>query len=161
MKKKVMMYALLLAGAGNYAGHAQAQAKPAMTEQGTWVTASGNLEVSIAPCGAALCGSVTRVISAAAMSPDAKAAPVDPARLMGLKILSDLQSQGGGVWRGKIYNRDKDKIYDCVVELQGQNELKVRGYQFLPLFGSTQIWHRVTSAQAASSGSGAGAPARN
>lgn len=27
--------------------------------------------------------------------------------------------------------------------LLGPNELKIRGYKFLPIFGSTQIWRRV------------------
>ena len=114
----------------------------ATTELGTWVTASGNLEVNIAPCGSALCGKISRVISTNAMTPGV-VTTVEPARLLGLTILSNLVRSDGIEWRGKIYNRDKDKTYDCVVELQSPNELKVRGYQFLPLFGSTQIWHRV------------------
>lgn len=158
MKQPAMLYACLVAGAATAAfatltplAHAQKSAatpvaRATLTEQGRWVTESGNLEVHIAPCGAALCGNVTRVISAASMSPGASTAtpaPVEPGKLMGLKILTALVPEGGGVWRGKIYNRDKDKTYDCIVELQGPNELKVRGYQFIPLFGKTQVWRRV------------------
>jgi uncharacterized protein (DUF2147 family) len=150
--KRVLQLVLMtvIGGAQWYPAYSQAADTPPVpavagpAQLGKWITESGNLEVDIEPCGAALCGSVTRVISNRAMGgPGSDTPKTDAPSLNGLKILSDFQPAGDGKWEGKIYNRDKDKTYDCLMELQGQNELKIRGYKFFPIFGSTQIWRRV------------------
>jgi uncharacterized protein (DUF2147 family) len=120
--------------------------------RGRWITASGNLEVELAPCGAALCGTVTRVIANRSMRPEGGAmAPVDTRPALGMVLLSDLRpDEGEGpptAWRGQIYNRENGKTYRCRLQVDtastAQGELVLRGYVGIPLFGQTQRWLRA------------------
>ncbi len=104
---------------------------------GAWITATGNLEIAIAPCDEMLCGDVTRVIANVSMT-GANAMAAAPAR-PGLRILSSLRADGDG-WRGKIYNRENRRTYDCRVRKLTDGSLEVRPYVVAPLFGQTQIW---------------------
>jgi uncharacterized protein (DUF2147 family) len=125
--------------------------------QGLWLTASGNLEVRIAPCGPALCGKVARVIANQSMSRpgEAMAADAQPAH-EGMDILSDFlpseretAADGRSVvteWRGRIFNRENGKTYDCLMSVGPAGELKLHAYVGLPLFGKTQAWQRVPGA---------------
>ena len=47
-------------------------ASTAYGQTGRWITASGNLEIEIAPCGQALCGTVVRVLANNSMSSSGK-----------------------------------------------------------------------------------------
>ena len=118
------------------AGAAAAPASPA----GVWQTASRNLEIAIVPCGQALCGDVVRVLANNTMMAQGKSAAA-PARV-GLRILSDLRADGTG-WRGKIYNRENGRTYDCTVRVVSGQRLEVRPYVVTPLIGQTQIWTSV------------------
>lgn len=116
--------------------------------QGRWITASGNLEVEIAPCAKALCGTVTQVLGNRSMSRDGqemKAADTRPA--MGMKILQNfvaetLEDQRTTRWEGEIYNRENGKTYACLMWLNADGSLQVRPYVGLSLFGRTQTWQR-------------------
>lgn len=122
--------------------------------RGLWLTASGNLEVRIAPCGAALCGKVARVIANQSMSRsgEAMADGAQPAQ-EGMDILSDLlpserQTTPDGrslvtEWRGRIFNRENGKTYNALMSIGSGGELKLRGYVGLPIFGKTQVWQPV------------------
>lgn len=114
-----------------------AAAQPA-SPAGAWITQSRNLEIAIAPCAAALCGDVTRVLGNASMTAAGGAMKAAPANV-GQRILSNLTPHGDG-WRGKIYNRENGRTYDCAVRRLANGDLEVRPYVALPLFGQTQIW---------------------
>lgn len=142
------------AGLLSTAAQAQAQASPRNVHdpRGRWITASGNLEVEIADCGDALCGTVTKVLADNVMGGDGKPAMrAGPNTKTGLKILIDLRPDDDQSpprhWRGQIFNRENDKTYSALVELvarpEAQSELLVRGYVGLPLFGQTHRWLRV------------------
>lgn len=131
-------------------GAARAEADP----RGLWLTASGNLEVRVEPCGAALCGKVARVIANHSMSRpgEAMAADVPPAQ-EGMDILSDFLPSSSDTapdgkrvtteWRGRIFNRENGKTYDCLMSVGPGGELQLRAYVGLPLFGKTVAWQRV------------------
>lgn len=148
MRTALLFTAALLAGAP-----AGAEADP----RGLWLTASGNLEVRVEPCGAALCGSVARFIANRSMSRPGEAMAADalPAQ-PGLRILSDFTPsarddtpEGGSAvteWRGRLFNRENGKTYDCLMSLGPAGELRLRAYVGLPLFGRTQAWQRVVEA---------------
>jgi uncharacterized protein (DUF2147 family) len=111
---------------------------------GRWLTESGNLEVAIAPCGEALCGTVVRVITNRSMSnPNVDMAPVDSRSVLGLQILFDFTRAGANEWQGQIYNREDGKTYSCLMSLVAPDHLRVRSYVGLPIIGKTQIWTRV------------------
>ena len=149
MRVAVLLIALL-------AGVARADADP----RGLWLTASGNLEVRVAPCGAALCGTVARVVANQSMSRPGEAmdAGIPPAT-EGMSILSDFlpsnsetRPDGRRVtteWRGRIFNRENGKTYHCRMSVGPGGELQLRGYVGLPMFGKTQIWQRVPGVEAA------------
>lgn len=113
---------------------------------GRWLTQSGRLEVEIAPCGDALCGTVVRVLSSGAMAPGGSPDSGTPERpVLGLKVLEGLLPSGEGRWSGRIYNRENGKTYDCILTVAGPDEIKLRPYIFVPLFGQTQSWRRVAA----------------
>ncbi|HSW06863.1 DUF2147 domain-containing protein [Aquabacterium sp.] len=142
-------------------GAALAQTSAASDPRGRWITASGNLEVEIASCGAALCGTVTRVLGNRSMTPGGgEMQPADARSPLGLRLLKDFSPLAGGdaaaapkEWRGEIYNRENGKTYRCTMSVstasQAGGELLLHAYVGLPLFGKTQAWQRVPVAAAA------------
>src|SRR5258708_19027131 len=114
MKTAAIVCALVLGLAG------PASADP-VGPIGRWITASGNVEVAIQPCGRLLCGLVTRVFANHSMQ--SLALSKAPPAKVGLQVLSDLRSDGDGRWVGKVYNREQGKTYDCELSLAGPDAL--------------------------------------
>jgi len=108
---------------------------------GRWLTASGNLVIEIAPCGPMICGKVVEIRANRSMEAAGREVAAKPA--LGMTILSDFVSDGGGTWQGHIFNRENGKTYDCLISIAGPRELKVRPYIFVSLIGRTQIWKKV------------------
>ena len=120
--------------------------------RGRYLTASGNLEVDVSPCGEALCGTVSKVVADHSMSrPGQAMQAVDTRPALGMKILLDFKPDGdnAGTWQGQIYNRENGKTYDCRMTLDEAGNLQLRAYVGLPLFGKTQLWQRQAGAEAA------------
>ncbi len=126
--------AALIAAAG--AARAEDQKPPI----GPWVTASGNLIVDVEPCGAALCGTVAKVLANRSMEDSSVQLATRPS--LGMKILSDFMPAGDNEWQGHIYDRENGKTYDCLMRVADGGQLSIRPYIFLSLFGKTQIWQR-------------------
>jgi uncharacterized protein (DUF2147 family) len=109
----------------------------------------------VAPCGAALCGTVTRVLGNRSMSRDgAEMVPVDRRPALGMSLLRDfIRSDDGDAgtppseWAGQIYNRENGKTYRCRMSVSttavAAGELVLRAYVGIPLFGQTQHWQRA------------------
>lgn len=120
----------------------------APTPMGKWITANGNLEVEVSPCGPALCGTVTRVLGNRSMSPGGgEMKPADTRPALGMQILIDFQpdpdaDKNAPRWHGQIYNRENAKTYRCQMQLSPTGELMLHAYVGLPLFGKTQTWRR-------------------
>lgn len=140
IRSRLFSTALVVALTGTATAQTTPTAEP--SPQGRWITESGNLEIEIAPCTEALCGTVVRVIANRAMD-GGEAMPADTRPALGLQILSDLHTAGQGTWDGRIYSREKAKHYSVQVQMDGPQQLLVRGYFGLPLFGKTQLWRRV------------------
>ena len=151
MKRLALLFALALsqAPAASLAGSEPgAPASPL----GRWLTASGNLEVEVAPCGDALCGTVVRVLANRSMSrAGEEMKPADPRDPIGMQILSGFvpsEYEGVGAartpveWKGQIYNREDAKTYRCIMRIGESGELLLRGYVGLPWFGRTSAWTR-------------------
>ena len=145
MTRLFMLAALLLFGALE-AIAADAPAAQQTGAAGRWLTQSGNFEIDIAACGQALCGTVVRVLGNQSMSrPGTEMKPADTKSAMGMKILSELVPSDDGTLQGRIYNRENGKTYDCRVTPLAPDQLEIRAYKFLPIFGKSQVWTRVTS----------------
>jgi uncharacterized protein (DUF2147 family) len=123
-------------------------AQSPLPQQGRWLTESGNLEVDIAPCGEAFCGTVVKVLANRSMGGGGELVQADARPVMGMKILSDLRLAGDGELKGEIYNRENGKSYTTLLSAAGPNQLVVRSYVGLPMFGKTQVWQRVNAIDA-------------
>jgi uncharacterized protein (DUF2147 family) len=108
---------------------------------GRWLTASGNLEVVVAPCGEALCGKVARVVANHSMANPNQELGEQPQ--IGLTILDTFTPSGADAWEGHIFNRENGKTYRCRLRLLDPDQLEVRPYIGIHLIGQTQTWHRV------------------
>jgi uncharacterized protein (DUF2147 family) len=90
--------------------------------EGTWRTAkddNGNSGlIKVAPCGAALCGTLVQ-------SYDAAGKPFKSEN-QGRQIISQTVATGGGSYKGKVYSPDRGKTYNSRLKLSGSS-LKVSG----------------------------------
>lgn len=114
---------------------------------GRWITETGNLEVQLAPCGQALCGTVVKVLANRSMSGPGAMDAADQRSPLGMAILSDLRPSGEGEWTGQIYNRENARHYSVRMSMAGGDQLVLRAYVGLPLFGKTQVWRRAEEAK--------------
>ncbi len=118
-------------------------ASPAHALSGRWITQSGNLEIEIAPCGEALCGTAVKLLANHSMSRPGVEMANTEASAQGLTVLRDFVPDGDNRWYGHIYNRENGKTYRCRMTLLDSGALEIRPYIGLPLFGQTQIWQRA------------------
>jgi uncharacterized protein (DUF2147 family) len=64
--------------------------------------------------------------------------------ILGIELLSNFKYSNGEYTNGLIYDPESGKTYNCKMNLVG-NQLKVRGYIGISLFGRTELFERVTS----------------
>jgi len=122
---------------------------------GLWWAEGGFAQVEIRPCGAeSLCGEVAwlrhpldehgcELRDVANPDPDLRSRPV-----VGLEILRGLETSGQdpAEWNGgRIYDPGSGRTYAAVVEMEGPDRLRVRGYPGIRLLGRTTTWIRVGS----------------
>lgn len=72
----------------------------------------------------------------------------DPAKqsrpVKDLEILTNFVYKGKNVWgEGKIYDPKSGNTYNCKMTLKNQNNLYLRGYIGISLFGRSETWTRV------------------
>jgi len=102
--------------------------------------------VTITEVNGKLVGHVTKLIEpertiCTECKGDKKDQPIE-----GMEILWGLESKGESQWGGgKIMDPKNGKTYKCKMELEGADELKVRGFVGFALLGRTQSWYRVKS----------------
>ncbi len=66
--------------------------------------------------------------------------------LVGMTILRDFIFRGKGKYEdGIIYDPQTGKDYDCMMELEERNKLKVRGFIGLRVLGRTEMFRRATN----------------
>ena len=63
--------------------------------------------------------------------------------IIGLEILKGFKYDDGEWSDGKIYDPKSGKTYSCMMTLNGNNKLNVRGYLGISLIGRTDVWTRV------------------
>jgi uncharacterized protein (DUF2147 family) len=104
-----------------------ALAAPAMADplEGLWQTSrddNGNFgHIQVAPCGAALCGTLVR-------SFDSNGNDL-ASENVGRQIISETVADGGGAYSGKVWSPDRDKTYSSRLQLSG-DALAVSGCVF-------------------------------
>ncbi|MBW2280715.1 MAG: DUF2147 domain-containing protein [Deltaproteobacteria bacterium] len=121
---------------------------------GLWWAERGSAKVEIARCGDALCGRVAwlrhpfdehgcDLRDAENPDPALRGRPV-----VGLSLLRNLRASPDdpGEWNGgDIYDPTSGRTYDAVLQMDGPDQLRVRGYFHIRLLGRTTTWFRVGS----------------
>lgn len=140
LKHTLLLLSVALAIAGT-----SSHARQAAPEGGRWITESGNLEVEIAPCGQAYCGTIVRVIAQRSMSSPAVAMTpaTGAAAATGRQIIVDLQPMAGGGWQGHLYNLEDNHTYNCRLTALGTDQLKLAMYADDPQQARVQVWRRA------------------
>lgn len=63
--------------------------------------------------------------------------------IVGMTLMTGFTHEGADVWSGgTIYDPENGKTYKCKLTLAGPNELNVRGFIGVSLFGRTTVWTR-------------------
>mgnify|MGYP000633948897 CR=1 FL=1 len=119
-------------------------ASPAVAQRsidGTYVDSGGYTEITVAPCGNARCGQITRIIRRKPGEPDNDVHNDDPALrdrpILGITILKDLRWDDGA-WRGEVYNPEDGETYRTEVRPAANGSLEVKGC--VAFFCRTRVW---------------------
>ena len=128
MKQILAQSALVLAV---LAAPAAGKAQPAL--EGRWANPKRSVIVSVSRCGDAYCGTVSW---ASARNREKGARP-------GTRVLTDLRSQGNGVYRGRAYEPKRNLSGSATVRQLGPNVMIVKGCMLGGFICREQRWTRV------------------
>ena len=104
--------------------------------EGVWQTQPDEgsfAHVTIAPCGGAFCGSITRTFQGTSEYPSPN---------LGRQIVIDMAPQGGGSYAGKVWRPANNKIYNGKASVQG-DRMSLSGCVAGGLICKSQTWARV------------------
>ena len=116
---------------------------------GTWLTAGGESKVEIYRCDSVtFCGKIIWL-----RDPLKEGKPVTDDKnpedslksrpVLGLQILRGFTYAGDRLWSGgKIYDPKSGNDYSAKITLVDEQNLDLRGYVVIPLFGRTEKWTR-------------------
>lgn len=104
--------------------------------EGVWQTQPDEgsfAHVTVAPCGGAFCGTITRTFKDQAeyTSPN-----------LGRQIVIDMAPQGGGKYQGRVWRPSNDKVYAGKASVSGQ-QMSLSGCVAGGLVCKSQTWVRV------------------
>ena len=104
--------------------------------EGVWQTQPDEgafAHVTIAPCGGAFCGTITRTFKDTQeyQSPN-----------LGRQIVIDMAPQGGGKYQGQVWRPSNDKVYAGKASVAGQ-QLSLSGCVAGGLLCKSQNWVKV------------------
>ena len=125
-------------------------ATSALAEEILGLWDAGDSHVEIYACGDLLCGRIAELDEP--LDEDGKekldknnSEPALQSRpLLGMDLIAGFVRAGKKKWEdGTIYDPRDGKTYKCVMKLQRDGTLKVRGYVGIPLLGKTVVWTRV------------------
>ena len=116
---------------------------------GKWYTTDKGAIVEIYECGGKLCGKIVWLKEPNNEQGKPKMDIHNPDEkqhntpVIGLNMLSGFKKSGDTQWEdGNIYDPKNGKTYSCKMTLDGDN-LEVRGYVGISLFGRTEHWTRA------------------
>ena len=115
---------------------------------GVWYNEEKTGGIEIFKCADAYCGKIVWLKNPLDAQGKEKVDSKNPdeslktRKIMGLQILSGFRYAGDETWEaGKIYDPKSGKTYSCKMRLDGEN-LKIRGFVGISLFGRTAVWSR-------------------
>jgi uncharacterized protein (DUF2147 family) len=110
------------------------------TPDGLWMTANHDAIIQIAPCGSGLCGYIVGMFLGPQDPTPKDWAGTSQCRLNIIQAAPQTDSSGWPYWTGSIVNPRDGTAYHAIIRLNAQNQLLLRGYVVLPIFGETQTW---------------------
>ena len=134
---KLTKLALIAASTALFATPAAAQSNI----DGTYIDSGGYTEITVAPCGNARCGEITRIVKRKPGEPNRDVHNDDPSLrdrpILGITILKNLRWDDD-VWRGEVYNPEDGNTYRTEVRRTANGALEVKGC--VTLFCRTRVW---------------------
>ena len=125
-------------------------AAPAFAEDILGLWDAGESHVEIYACGDRLCGRIAALDEPLDEEGKEKLDKNNPEPalqsrpLLGMDLIAGFVKAGKKKWEdGTIYDPRDGKTYKCVMKLQRDGSLKVRGYVGPPLLGKTVVWTRI------------------
>lgn len=112
---------LVLAGTPAFAGD----------PTGTWLRDTGASHVKIAPCGSALCGTVTWIKPGA-----------ETKGKLGQRVFFDMKPDGADAWKGSAFNPEDGKTYSGKMSLSGST-LTTAGCTMGGMICKSSTWTRT------------------
>ena len=131
------MKRFLIAVSGLAVALAPAPALAKSRLEGRWK--NGAMEIVIAPCGRSLCG---RVVKASAKQ-QAKSQRGSGTRLIGSRVIENIQPAGPGKWNADVYVASRDMNANGTIQQVGPNRMKVRGC-VMSVVCKTTHWDRIS-----------------
>ena len=111
----------------------------------------GEVLLNIGRCGNARCGKVAwlkkpRGADGRPLRDFRNSDPKLQSRFVcGLAVVTGFKKQADGTWGdGTVYVPDQGMSFSGEAQVLDANHVKVSGYMFLPIFGSSEVWTRVT-----------------
>lgn len=104
--------------------------------EGRWK--NGKMEIVIAPCGPALCGTVVK----ASEKQQAKAERGSGTDLIGARLITNIRPSGPRTYRASVYLADRDMNTSGTIHEVNSNRLRVRGCVWGFICKSTN-WDRI------------------
>ena len=105
--------------------------------EGRWK--NGHMEIVIAPCGGALCGTVVK----ASAKQQAKAERGSGTDLLGARVISNIRPAGAKAYRADVFVADKNMNAHGTIREVNADRLSVRGC-VLAIICKTTNWDRVS-----------------
>jgi len=121
---------------------------------GVWNTEEGDGKIEIYVCGNSYCGRIIWLKESTYPADSKEGIPGTPVLdtnnpdpslrkrpILGQQLLYGFKYVGNDRWDGgKIYDSDNGKTYNGKMELLSQNQLKIRGFIGISLFGGSTVW---------------------
>ena len=118
-----------------------APAQAATPVDGQYLSKEGDAVITVAPCGAKMCGKISKIIKARPGAAKTDVNNPDPSLrdrpILGLPILYGFE-EDGNQWDGTIYNPEDGKSYKSEIEKLSDGRLKVKGCVLF--ICQTQYW---------------------
>jgi uncharacterized protein (DUF2147 family) len=112
----------------------------------TWVSKDGRAKIAIYRKGATFSGRIVWLDHPYRADGTLKTDQMNPDEslrnrpLIGLEILHDFEYAGDNTWEdGEIYDPEHGKTYSSKMTLVDYNQLEVRGYIGIPMFGRSEV----------------------
>ncbi len=112
--------------------------------EGYWFTANNDAKVHVEKRGDSLFGTIVD-LKEKCRDGKLKVDVETNQPTIGLEIVKGFKSDGDNSWSsGTVRDPKEGKTYSGTIKMPSENELHLRGYVGITLFGRTSEWHRAT-----------------